>query len=69
MYLANDVIDPETGEIIVEQGQAFTEDNLNSLKNLKRLNLHLITSSGYVLQPTIAIDAYTRSMRIRKKKH
>ena len=52
----NDVIDPETGEIIVEQGQVFTEEHYEQFsKDLQSLNLILIASSGYVFQPTIAM--------------
>ncbi|MGE0206265.1 MAG: DNA-directed RNA polymerase subunit beta [Candidatus Babeliales bacterium] len=50
-----DVIDPETGEVIIEQGQSLHEENLNTLKKLKSVELDLISSSGYVLQPTIAL--------------
>ena len=32
-----DVIDPETGEIIVEQGTVFTEDHLDLLQKFKSI--------------------------------
>ena len=51
----SDVVDPLTGEILVEQGQAVTEDLLNIFKKYKELEFDLIASSGYVFQPTIAL--------------
>jgi DNA-directed RNA polymerase subunit beta len=50
-----DVIDPDTGEILVEQGQIFTEDHYELFKKFKDLEFNLISSSGYVFQPTIAM--------------
>lgn len=50
-----DVVDPETGEILIEQGQIFTEDHFDILKKYKSLQFDLIQSSGYVFQPTIAL--------------
>ncbi|MCX5921959.1 MAG: DNA-directed RNA polymerase subunit beta [Candidatus Dependentiae bacterium] len=53
--LAKDLIDPETGELLIEQGQVFTEDHLEIIKRFKTIELELIRSSGYVFQPTIAM--------------
>lgn len=57
------VIDPKTGEILVEQGELFTEEIFEKIKNYKALNLNLIASSGYVFQPTmpltLALDKFT----------
>lgn len=53
--VGTDVIDPETGEILIEQGQTFTEDYYNLLKKYKKIEVDFISSSGYVLQPTIAL--------------
>lgn len=50
-----DVIDPATGEVLVEQGQTFTEDLYELFTKFKSLKFDLIQSSGYVLQPTIAL--------------
>lgn len=50
-----DIIDPNTGEILLEQGQVFTEELYDRLKLYNGLQFNLITSSGYVLQPTIAL--------------
>ncbi len=52
---ASDVINPQTGEFIVEQGAIFTEEHYDLLKNFDKLQFNLIKSSGYVLQPTIAL--------------
>src|SRR3990167_2503603 len=52
---AKDVIDPKTGEILVEQGQVFTDELYEKFKDINGLNFYLISSSGYVFQPTIAL--------------
>lgn len=51
--LAQDVVDPETGEVLVEQGQVFTRDHCAMFARYKNLELNLIVSAGYVSQPTI----------------
>ncbi len=53
--LAKDLVDPETGEILLEHGQVFTEEHYEMLKKHKSLQFELIQSSGYVFQPTIAM--------------
>jgi DNA-directed RNA polymerase subunit beta len=50
-----DIIDPDTGEILVEQGQVFTEEHYELFKKFKNIELPLVQSSGYVFQPTIAM--------------
>jgi DNA-directed RNA polymerase subunit beta len=50
-----DVIDPETGEILAEQGHPFTEDHYEQFKKFKKIEFDLISASGYVLQPTVAM--------------
>ena len=52
---AKDVIDTETGEILIEQGEIFTENHLKVLKKFDTLQFELIRSNGYSLQPTIAL--------------
>ncbi|MBN1549093.1 DNA-directed RNA polymerase subunit beta [Candidatus Babeliales bacterium] len=52
---AKDVIDPETGEIIVEQGQVCSKDHVSSMGAYKKLSFDLIASSDYVFQPTLAL--------------
>src|SRR5690606_5614806 len=51
---AKDVIDPTTGEIIIEQGQTFTEEHAELFKRFNRIEFELIASAGYVVQPTLA---------------
>jgi DNA-directed RNA polymerase subunit beta len=50
-----DVIDPETGEMIIEQGHVLTEDHYEHVKKCRKIDFSLISSSGYVLQPTLAM--------------
>jgi DNA-directed RNA polymerase subunit beta len=52
---AQDVIDAETGEIVIEQGEAFAENHLKLLNKFSSLQFNLIRSNGYALQPTIAL--------------
>lgn len=52
--LAKDLIDPKTGEIIIEQGQVLDQDSLELLKKYKKFEFDLVSSSGYVYQPTLA---------------
>jgi DNA-directed RNA polymerase subunit beta len=51
----SDVIDPDTGEVIIEQGATFTEEYYEILKKYPQLQFYLIASSGYVFQPTIPL--------------
>lgn len=50
-----DIIDPQTGEILLEQGQLFTEELYEQLKKCKKIKFSLISTSGYVLQPTVPL--------------
>jgi DNA-directed RNA polymerase subunit beta len=50
-----DVIDEQTGEIIAQQGDVFTEDLYEQFRKCKKISFDLIRSSGYVFQPTIAM--------------
>ncbi|HRN77632.1 MAG TPA: DNA-directed RNA polymerase subunit beta [Candidatus Dependentiae bacterium] len=52
---SKDVIDPETGEVIIEQGTVCSEDYLDLIEKHKKFEFSLIQSSGYVFQPTIAM--------------
>ena len=52
---AKDVIDPETGEVLIEQGEVFADNHLKVLKKFDTLQFDLIRSNGYALQPTIAL--------------
>ncbi len=52
---AKNIVDLDTGEIIVEQGDAITEISLETLCRFKKISFELIQSSGYVFQPTIGL--------------
>jgi len=53
---AKDLIDPDTGEILIEQGQVLTEEHYALFKTFKKqIKFELIASSGYVFMPTIAM--------------
>ena len=50
-----EIVDPDTGEILVDQGEALTENSIQSLEKIKKVSFELIQSSGYVFQPTIGL--------------
>lgn len=50
---AREVTDPETGEVLIEQGQTFTREHALIFDRYKTLRFSLIVSAGYVSQPTI----------------
>jgi len=52
---AKDVIDAETGEVLIEQGDIFAENHLKIFKKYPTITFHLIRSNGYALQPTVAL--------------
>ncbi len=53
--VGKEVVDPDTGEIIVDQGEIITENRLELLEKIKKISFDLIQSSGYVFQPTIGL--------------
>ena len=53
--VSQDVLDPETGEILLSVGEVFSEDHLPLLKQHKELVFEFISQNGSVLQPTIAL--------------
>lgn len=53
--VAADIVNVETGEILVEQGHTLTEEILETLSHHEGINFSIIQSSGYVVQPTIAL--------------
>ncbi|MBF0465549.1 MAG: DNA-directed RNA polymerase subunit beta [Nitrospirae bacterium] len=59
-YSLNDVVDPETGEIIVEGNEVITEDNLNKILSLpiETLDLLFIDNVRYLssLRDTLLMD-------------
>ncbi|HBL98427.1 TPA: DNA-directed RNA polymerase subunit beta [Candidatus Dependentiae bacterium] len=52
---SNDVVSKDSGEILVEQGQVFTQDHCSLFERYKNLTFDLIVSAGYVSQPTIPL--------------
>src|SRR3990167_8123864 len=53
--VSQDLLDPETGEILLSVGEVFSEDHLSLLKQHKELEFEFIAPFGSVLQPTIAM--------------
>ena len=51
----SDVIDPETGEVLIEQGATLTDEHYEMLQKHNNVQFSLIMSSGYVFQPTIPL--------------
>ncbi|MFA5998552.1 MAG: DNA-directed RNA polymerase subunit beta [Candidatus Babeliales bacterium] len=61
-----DVVDPSTGEILVEQGEPLTEDLFLELLKHKNIVLDLVHSHGYTFQPTIATSLSNDSCKSRE---
>ncbi len=53
--VARDIVDPATGEILVEQGQPLTQELLDQISKNKKIEFELVASPGFVLQPVIAL--------------
>lgn len=53
--ITHDLVSQETGEVILQQGMILNEDMIDYLESLDNSSFSLIQSSGYVLQPTIAL--------------
>lgn len=53
--LVADVLDQQTGEVILEQGSILSEDNLQTLKGRASAVCHVIAASGYAIRPTISL--------------
>ena len=51
---SKDVVDDQTGELLVEQGQSFTQELYDLFAGQKSIQFNLITSSGFNMQPIIA---------------
>lgn len=49
-----DLVDPTTGEVIAEQGGLLTQEIYDRLMRYNTIQFDLISSAGYVLQPTLA---------------
>ncbi|MGB8468276.1 MAG: DNA-directed RNA polymerase subunit beta [Candidatus Babeliales bacterium] len=50
-----ELVDGETGELLAEQGHILNDELYDLLKLSKKIHFDLISSSGYVFQPTIAL--------------
>lgn len=53
--VAQDIISPKTGELIASLGAELTEDLIDLIEVSGNLSFRLIQSSGYVVQPTMAL--------------
>ena len=53
--VAQDVIAPKTGEVIASLGAELTEEVIQQLAEVGSLSFKIIQSSGYVVQPTMAL--------------
>lgn len=53
--IGKDLLDPVTGEVLIEQGHVLNEEDFDLFVKFKQIELDLIQSSGYVFQPTIAM--------------
>ncbi len=51
---AADIVNPSTGEVLLEQGEVITEDHVALLSSFADLTMALVKSSGYVFRPTIS---------------
>lgn len=61
-----DVVDSSTGEVLVEQGEALTDDILLELSKHKNIVLDLINSHGATFLPTIATSLSHDSCKSRE---
>jgi len=52
---AEDIVDPNTGEVIVKLGSELSEEALEHLSSLNNFSFKIIQTSGYVVQPTMAL--------------
>lgn len=53
--VAQDIVDSKTGELLVLLGNELTEEIIDELASLNNASFKLIQSSGYVIQPTMAL--------------
>jgi DNA-directed RNA polymerase subunit beta len=52
---SQDIIAPRTGEVLATLGSELTEEVIDQLAEVNNLSFRLIQSSGYVVQPTMAL--------------
>ncbi|MBM3893495.1 DNA-directed RNA polymerase subunit beta [Candidatus Dependentiae bacterium] len=53
--IAQDVIAPKTGEVLATLGTELTEELIETIASVGTISLKIIQSSGYVIQPTLAL--------------
>jgi len=53
--VATDVVDAQTGEVLLEQGSSLTEERITRLQAYSHIQFSLIAASGYTAQPTISL--------------
>lgn len=53
--VAYDIVSPKTGEVLALQGAELTEELLDTLIASGSLSMKIIQTSGYVVQPTMAL--------------
>lgn len=51
---ALDIVNPLTGEVLLEQGEIITEEHVSLLSSFADLTMDLLKSSGYAFRPTIS---------------
>ena len=70
---AKDVIDPKTGEILIEQGEAISEPHFEILDSLGSYSFPIVQTIGQSLHPTIALtlaqDKCTSQQEALKEVH
>jgi DNA-directed RNA polymerase subunit beta len=53
--VAQDIIHPKTGELLATLGAELSEDLIDHLAAINKLSFKIIQTSGYVVQPTMAL--------------
>ena len=61
-----DIMDPATGEVLTDQGEAVSEEMLFELVKHKNVVLDLVNVHGYTFQPTIATSLSHDSCKSRE---
>lgn len=54
-FIAKDLIVSKTGELLASLGEELKEEKIDQLAEYKDLSIQLIQTSGYVVQPTMAL--------------
>lgn len=53
--LVADLLDEETGEILLDQGTSLTQEHIETISGMGKVALKIVQSSGYVFQPVVAM--------------